>query len=335
MVSSIGASYNVLSLFRSSTSPQSSASSEAVESIIEKARQMRADVKPSYMQGVSLGTAAWMSQADSAGNYIYVKDLDLTKLRTQFGSDDEFSRFTQRLAENTTGYWPTYKDFNEAVTVFRADYKVMQEYQQKESAYTSRVEATGSETLKKMLEIRSSEPLTMASAIRSYNAQHLIAQDGYKFVEEQQKRLETATQPEEIAKIKDGIMLANDYIERYEKVSEIFDTYLAYFDMEWNSRAYEVVGELYHKNDDGTYAIGAFQIQTKDENLVYWSSDGSGIAKMYYAMGGYDEVDLAFSYMPPNPIDTMAKRIDHLQSLPYRAVTADGQMAFSARPLPF
>lgn len=69
---------------------------------------------------------------------------------------------------------------------------------------------------------------------------------------------------------------------------------------------------------DGTYAIGALQIQTKDENLAYWSSDGSGTAKMYYAMGGYDEVDLAFSYMPPNPIDTMAKRIDHLQSLPYR-----------------
>lgn len=76
---------------------------------------------------------------------------------------------------------------------------------------------------------------------------------------------------------------------------------------------------------DGTYAIGALQIQTKDENLVYWSSDGSGTAKMYYAMGGYDEVDLAFSYMPPNPIDAMAKRIDHLQSLPYRAVTAGGR----------
>lgn len=334
MVSSVGASYNVLSLFQSGTSSQSSASSEAVDAIVEMARQMRADVQPAYMQGVSLGTVAWMSQADSAGNYIYIKDLDLEQLRTQFGSDDEFNQFKKTLAGNNTGYYPTAKAFNEEIANFRANYKVMQQYTKAASAYESRVEATGSDTLKKMLTY-GSDVTTMASAIRSYNAQHLMAQDGYKYVEEQQKKLETETDPDEIEKIKDGIMIANDYIKEYEKVSEIFETYLSYFDMEWNYLAYRVNGNLYSKNDDGTYNIGAFQIQTKEGNGVYWSSDGSGTAKMYYAMGGYAEIDLAFSYMPSSPLSTMAEHVDYLQSLPYRSITADGQMVFSARPLPF
>lgn len=69
MVASVGSSYNVLTLFQTGTGSPSTAKPEAVDAIIEKVRQLKADASPAYVQASSFATDAWISgseEADSA-----------------------------------------------------------------------------------------------------------------------------------------------------------------------------------------------------------------------------------------------------------------------------
>ncbi len=64
MVSSVSASYNVLSLFQNGTSSQSTAGTETVEAIIENARQLKADASPARVQAASTITDTWIASSE-------------------------------------------------------------------------------------------------------------------------------------------------------------------------------------------------------------------------------------------------------------------------------
>ncbi len=64
MVASVGSSYNVLTLFQAGTDSPSAPKQEAVDAIIEKVRQLKAESSPAYVQATSFATDAWISGSE-------------------------------------------------------------------------------------------------------------------------------------------------------------------------------------------------------------------------------------------------------------------------------
>lgn len=64
MVANVGPSYNVLSLFQKPSGSAATADTTAVNAIIDKIQQMKADASPARLQGASAATQAWIESSE-------------------------------------------------------------------------------------------------------------------------------------------------------------------------------------------------------------------------------------------------------------------------------
>ncbi len=85
MVASVGSSYNVLTLFQTGTDSPSAPKQEAVDAIIEKVRQLKAESSPAYVQATSFATDAWISgsEEEASSSVAEVTATDTTATVTQ------------------------------------------------------------------------------------------------------------------------------------------------------------------------------------------------------------------------------------------------------------
>ncbi|WP_156922219.1 hypothetical protein [Azorhizobium doebereinerae] len=331
MISNVSASYNVLSLFTEKTGDTSPAT--AVDAIIEKVRQMRADASPSYTRGASLGAVAWLAQteAESTDTQLTAADLATDEVKSRFTSEAAYNNFIYAFEHDESGNWVNSDSLDYMIDYMQWSY----DYDQGKQTFIDKANAAGSDKILELIS-RGTDITTMSSNIAVYNSAFTLSQSGKIFIEEQTEKLKSTTDASEIARITDGIEMATSYIESKKDLVANFQIYMDYVQWDWSAReVYDVAGKFAEKTADGTYEIGVFQISLKSTGRVFWNHDGSGTAQVSNAGGTeYRDEDLHYmkKFYETQTSTSMSDLVQRVQTNhPYRMVV-DGRVVHTNKP---
>lgn len=331
MVARVEPSYNVVSLFKT-LKGEPSASTAAVDAIIEQVRKINAAASNARLQGVSAATEAWFSQADpdSGEAWIKIGDVDLTQWRSRFSNDTEYQMFTRSLASYDKDGSITTNMLDGMADGAKIGYKINVGTQ----GFLDKATSGGSQEVYDL--IKGGEDVeNLASAMARYNWYSSILTDGNNYIAEKTAELANTHDESAINRINTDLEIANGMIRGKQEFIDNFQTYLDYATWIWSAGSYNLSGSLYEKKEDGTYSPGAFDITLKGGSAVYWSHDGSGTALKSNPFGEESEVDLLYmdNYHKKYTSMSVEDRIESIhENYPYRVVR-DGQIMYSNKPV--
>ncbi len=326
MVARIESSYNVLALFKT-LKGDTSASTEAVDAIIEQVRKINAAASSAHMQGASVATEAWISQSETspADDYIAVADVDLKAVRARFDSDAEYAVFTRSfeiyvkhplIPKDTVDNLIDYAKITHMRTVGR-------------QAFLDKAADSGSKRVYDLVKWGDSIEL-FASALASYNRGTVRLKDGQNYIAQKTTELANTTDAEQIKKIGEEIEIASGMISGGQQLVDNFQTYLDYMTWSWSTGIYSLSGSLYEKNEDGTYSPGVFEINVRDVKHAYWKHDGSGIALQSNPTGSeYYKVDMTYlDKQLKSSYTSVSHAVDFIRDNYSERVVVDGQARY-------
>lgn len=329
MVARVEPSYNVVSLF-TTLKGQPSASTAAVDAIIDQVRKINAAASNARLQGASMATEAWFSQANPETEWVRIGDIDAKSMRSRFSTDGEYAVFANFLKSSDQDRRMEKTSVESMVSGSIMKYNI----DLQTSYYSDKARDGGSIEVRDLI-ARGNDVGSVAYALARYNLYSTLLKEGNRFIKE--KTLELSSLQDEGKKkvINEDLEMANQMICGKQEFVDNFQTYLDYATWSWSAGSYNLSGALYKKNEDGTYSPDAFEITLKGGNAVYWKHDGNGVALRSNPFGTeYFEEDLLYmdNFYKKNSYqsfdDRFAFRREHY---PYRVVR-DGYVMYSNKP---
>ncbi len=118
---------------------------------------------------------------------------------------------------------------------------------------------------------------TLMGSVETYNNALKSAPASQEKIKEITEELKNTTDLDRIKSLETRLNIYNVALNR---ASEILSVYPAQMEstLAKINVGYDVSGQIYKKNEDGSYSYGVFQVKTKDGGLLYWQRDESGEA---------------------------------------------------------
>lgn len=263
MVARVEPSYNVVSLF-TALKGEPSASTEAVDAIIEQVRKINAAASNARLQGASAATEAWFSQADAETEWVRVGDIDVKSMRSRFTTEGEYAVFARFFKSTDQDRRMQKSTIEDVITGSIMEYNIdlMTSY------YSDKARDGGSTEVRDLI-TRGNDISSVAFALATYNRYSALLKEGKRFIAAKTTELNSSQDEAQTKIITEDLEVAKQIIRGKQEFIDNFQTYLDYATWSWSAGAYNLSGSLYKKNEDGTYSPDAFEITVKDGSGVY------------------------------------------------------------------